>query len=242
MKLLLVRHADPDYENDALTEKGVREAELLSERLTRLDVREFYCSPLGRARKTASYTLGKLGREAVVCDWLREFDTVLVNDITTGEKRLAWDQLPAYWTNVPEYYSKDDWAKVPMMRDAGIIKAYREVCGELDMLLEKHGYRRNGNCYEAAAPNGDTIVMFCHFGVICVLLSHLLGISPMVLWHGTVALPSSVTVLCTEEREEGIAAFRMSAFGDTSHLYAKGELPAFSARFCEMFSNTDERH
>ena len=35
MKLLIVRHADPDYTIDSLTSKGWREAELLSERLSK---------------------------------------------------------------------------------------------------------------------------------------------------------------------------------------------------------------
>ena len=42
MRLLIVRHGDPDYEHDTLTEKGWREAELLSERLSKLPVKEFY--------------------------------------------------------------------------------------------------------------------------------------------------------------------------------------------------------
>ena len=41
---------------------------------------------------------------------------------------------------------------------------------------------------------------------------------------------------------EGIASFRVSAFGDISHLYVHDEPPAFAARFCEMYSNEDERH
>ena len=65
---------------------------------------------------------------------------------------------------------------------------------------------------------------------------------PMVLWHGCVAAPSSVTTLTTEERRQGIAAFRMSAFGDISHLYANNEPPAFAARFCEAYGNKDQRH
>lgn len=47
MKLLIVRHGDPDYSIDSLTPKGWREAELLKNRLTKLDVAAFYCSPLG---------------------------------------------------------------------------------------------------------------------------------------------------------------------------------------------------
>ena len=75
-----------------------------------------------------------------------------------------------------------------------------------------------------------------------MLLSHLLNISPMALWHGTCAAPSSVTLLTTEERREGIALFRMNAFGDTSHLYAGGREPSFAARFCEYYGHPWQRH
>lgn len=242
MKLIIVRHGDPDYEHDSLTEKGCREAEFLSDRLTRLDVKEFYCSPLGRAKKTASYTLEKLGRTAVICDWLREFDTPPVIDPETGERRLAWDQLPAVWTAIPEYYDKDNWVNAPMMRDADMAKYVGAVNEGIDKIIEDHGYKRCGNYYSAITPNTDTIVLFCHFGVTCVILGHILGLSPMILWHGGVTLPTSVTTLVTEERREGIAYFRMNGFGDISHLYAGGEPASFSARFCEMYSNSDERH
>ena len=83
--------------------------------------------------------------------------------------------------------------------------------------------------------------MYCHFGVECVLLGHLLGISPMILWHGMCAAPSSVTTLVTEERREGTACFRMTSFGDISHLYAGEEEPSFAARFCESYQNSEER-
>ena len=90
--------------------------------------------------------------------------------------------------------------------------------------------------------NKDKLAFFCHFGLGCVLLSHLLHISPMILWHHFVAAPSSVTSLITEERREGIALFRMRNYGDVSHLYAKGEEPAFAARFCETFDDPIQRH
>ena len=64
----------------------------------------------------------------------------------------------------------------------------------------------------------------------------------MVMWHGFCAAPSSVTTINTEERREEIASFRISAFGDISHLYAHDEPPAFAARFCETYDNKEERH
>ena len=101
---------------------------------------------------------------------------------------------------------------------------------------------REENYYRAVRPNTDAVVLFCHFGVECVMLAHLIGVSPMVLWQGLCAAPSSVTVLSTEERREGIVSFRINTFGDTGHLHAGGREPSFSARFCETFGNSAERH
>lgn len=87
MRLLIVRHGDPDYSIDSLTEKGWKEAEYLSERLSKLDVKDFYVSPLGRAKDTASFTLKKMNRTAVECDWLREFDVLIDRPDVTDRQR-----------------------------------------------------------------------------------------------------------------------------------------------------------
>ncbi len=241
MKLLIIRHGDPDYVTDTLTEKGKLEAGLLAERIAALNVAAFYVSPLGRAQETASYTLEKMGRRAQTLDWLREFSPRMLNP-ETGKKRVIWDWLPAIWTAEPAYYDKDAWCRTPVMEEAGVPAEYERVCKGFNELLASHGYVRNGNYYTAERPNRDTIVLFCHFGVECVLLAHLFGVSPMVLWHGTCALTTSVTTLVTEERREGIAYFRMNGFGDVSHLTSAGTEPSFSARFCETFDDQSERH
>lgn len=241
MKIIIIRHGDPDYEHDALTEQGKIEAALIAERLAKLNIHSFYVSPLGRAQATAAYTLEKMGRTAVTHDWMREFHAPIL-DIHTGERHIPWDWLPADWTVVPAFYDKDKWYQEAVMTEANVINEARRVYDGLDALIASHGYQREGNYYRAVKPNMDTIVLFCHFGVECVMLGHLLGVSPMVLWHGCAAAPTSMTVLTSEERREGIAYFRMNTFGDTGHLYIAGEEPSFSARFCEMYSNTDERH
>ena len=242
MKLLIIRHGDPDYEKDSLTEIGFREAELLSERLSVMNVTAFYCSPLGRAKATAKPTLEKMGREAEVLDWLREFPVLIRGKEGGKDESCCWDWLPAAWTTEPRFFDKDKWCEADVFKNAGVPEKYREVCAGLDELLEKHGYSRNGLYYKAEAPNEDTIVLFCHFGLECVLLSRLLNVSPMVLWHGSCAAPTSVTTLVTEERRPGVAYFRMGSFGDTSHLYKVGDEPSFSARFCETYYRKDQRH
>lgn len=246
MRLMIVRHGDPDYSIDSLTPKGWKEAELLADRLCKLDVKAFYVSPLGRAKDTASFTLKRLEREAEEMKWMREFDAQISRPDAVG-RTIVWDWLPADWTTVPAFYDQQSWSSHPLLRSGktehGHVRAeYDWVTGEFDKLLAKHGYERNGKIYRAVNANNDTIVLFCHFGLECVLLSHLLGISPMVLWHGFSAAPTSVTTLYTEERRRGIAAFRMASFGDISHLYAANEEPSFAARFCECYDNPNERH
>ena len=70
MRIIIVRHGEPDYVHDSLTEKGFREAQLLAKRLAPLDVKAYYCSPLGRAKDTAAPTLKAANRQAETLDWL----------------------------------------------------------------------------------------------------------------------------------------------------------------------------
>ena len=242
MKLLIVRHGDPDYAKDSLTEKGWREARYLSERLIKMGIDDFYVSPLGRARATASFTLDRLGQTAEVKDWLQEFPARIEEPSRPGEQKIAWDWLPEDWTKEERFYQADHWFEVENMRKGHVKELYDQVAAGLDEILARHGYVREGNYYRTAQGNTDTVALFCHFGVECVMLSHLLHISPMPLWHGSCALPSSVTTLVTEERRKGIASFRMLSFGDLSHLYVHGEVPAFAARFCEVYENENQRH
>lgn len=238
MKLIIIRHGDPDYENDTLTVKGVREAKLLSERISKLDVKAFYCSPLGRAQDTASYTLSKMNRTAETLPWLCEFE----GKIFDGDKLVqCWDRLPSSWTKYPQHYDYNTWYNSEIMKNSNVEEKYKEVCSGIDELLKKHGYEHNGNVYNVNDSSHDTVVLFCHFGVESVILSHIMSCSPMIFWHNFVALPTSVTTLITEEREQGIATFRCQQFGDVSHLYAGGEELSFQARFCECFDD-DTRH
>ena len=75
MKILIIRHGDPNYALDTLTEKGWKEAELLAERIVSQNVKAYYVSPMGRAQDTASVTLKKTGQSAETLSWLRDIDS-----------------------------------------------------------------------------------------------------------------------------------------------------------------------
>lgn len=234
MKLLLIRHGEPDYTTDTLTEVGAREAGILAERIAPMDIRAYYVSPLGRARATAKPTLEKAGRQAEVLDWLREFEAPVERPDVQGVIRIPWDWLPQDWLADPRFLDPDAWKENEIFRRGGVGEAYDKITASFDALLAQYGYVRDGRLYRVTKPNTDTLAFFCHLGLSCLLMSHLFNCSPMLLWHNVAMAPSSVTTLVTEERRAGTAIFRATAIGDISHLYAKGVEPSFTARFCEV--------
>lgn len=238
MRLLFIRHGDPDYAADSLTETGRREAELLAERMAETDISEYYVSPLGRALDTAQPTLEKAGRTAEKCEWLQEFSVAVHRpDKNGGLSQVPWDWLPQDWSRDPVLLDRELWHTHPVFAEMDVKGEYDHVICEFEQVLAAHGYVRDGLCYRVERAGSKTLAFFCHFGVTCVLMSRLMNVSPMVLWHGLAMAPSSVTSFYSEERRPGIASFRASCVGDISHLYAGGQGPSFSARFCEVYGN-----
>lgn len=240
MRLLLIRHGDPDYTVDGLTPTGQREAELLAERIAPMEIAEYFVSTMGRARDTAQPTLEKARRSARECDWLREFSIPVHRPDRAGELSFVpWDWLPQDWSKDPVLLDREHWFEHPVFAEVDLKSAYDRVIAEFEQVLARYGYLRDGLCYRVERANSDTLAFFCHFGVSCVLMSRLMNVSPMVLWQGLAMAPSSVTTIYTEERRPGVAAFRASAVGDISHLYIRGQKPSFAARFCEVYGNGD---
>lgn len=258
MKIIFVRHGEPDYANDTLTEKGWREAELLSERISKWDVTDFYCSPLGRARDTASCTLKKMNRTAVTLDWMQEF-AYPIDDPITGRHGVPWDFVPSFWSGDPLMRDQNRWVEADVMKgNPQIALEYPKVCKELDVLLSNYGYVREEHFYrmpgakerfvrgtnspidpdqppENECHSEPVIVIFCHLGITCVALSHLLSIPFQALVHGFFLPTTSVTVLSSEERWSNEAYFRVQAMGDTHHLLAGAEPLSSAGSFCKVF-------
>lgn len=240
MRILLIRHGDPDYAHDTLTEKGWREAKALASYLKDKDITKFYCSPLGRAKDTASLTLKARGQEAEILNDLREFDA-LMPDPETGGMSIAWDYLPAEWMNDPLHFDPDHWMDSDLYRGEAPGPRVKEIGAVLDQLLARHGYERQGNYFRAVHPNHDTIALVCHFGITCVILGHLLHVSPIQFMHQIFISPTGLTMLETEERAEGIAHFRMRYLGATPHLLLAGEPASASGMFKETFADGKDR-
>lgn len=234
MRLILIRHGDPDYQNDGLTEKGIREAELLAKRVKTWRVDDVYTSPLGRAKATAQPCLKAWGKQAKILEWTKEFFFLI--DDGKGGLRIPWDFYPSEWTAENRNFTENDWIDAPKMRE--IKNHYEEVCVALDEFLLGYGYKRRGRAYQAIASSEKTVVFFCHFGISMILLSHLLNLPAQALLHGLFLPPTSVTVLNTEERVLDEAYFRAERIGDCAHLIAGGERISESGYFTKIMQES----
>lgn len=240
MKLVFIRHCEPDYEKDSLTEKGFREAALLAPRIKKMNADYFYVSPQGRAKATAKPAMELIGAQAIECDWLHEFRGRCVRP-HDPDLAVCWDWRPEDMENEPLLFDCDRWFEIDALKGTNVKEQYDYVISSFDALLAEHGYVRDGRKYKVVKESHDTLVFFCHYALTCVFLSHLLNVSPYLLWTGTAMQASSVTMLASEERVQGKAYFRMLQYGDISHLYEAGEEPSFMVRFCECYSD-DVRH
>ncbi len=237
MKITIIRHAEPDYKNNTLTEKGFYEAELLGKYLKNEKIDAMYSSPLPRAKFTADAILkyNKSVKSYEVFDYLREFNTKV--DISYAKNHIAWDLRPKYLQDNLNLYDINNWHEVSGFDSQAVKEHFLSIKNGLNEIIEKHGYKNRGVYYEAVKPNHDNIVITCHFGLGCFLLSELLHLPPIALLNHTCAQPSSVTTVVTEERVKGQAVFRMLTFGGIEHLALSNEKPSFMARFDEVFGD-----
>ena len=239
LRILLIRHAEPDYTVDSLTPKGRVEAELLSRRLVNYDIRDFYCSPLGRAKDTAKYTLEKLGREAEILPWLPEFRGSYPDPETGVRRIVAWDVKPRIWTEFPGVADIHTWCDAPAFAAGDVKEVWQETTAGVDELLGRYGFVKDGPVWRCA-DNGDfTVAVFCHFGISMAILGYLIDVSPMVLWQHVLCCPSSVTEVVTEERIKGEVSFRVTKLGDLTHLEAAGEPRSTAGLFPEVYTGID---
>lgn len=238
MRILLLRHGEPNYDSDSLTPKGQREAELLSLRLSNYRILDFYTSPLGRAMETAEITTHALGRKAEVLPWLAEFRG-RYPDPETGRESLPWDFPPKFWTAFPELRDAHTWAEAPLFSGGTVEQIWEETIQGVDTLMARYGYRKEGPVWCCDQNRRQTIALFCHFGISMAVLAHLLDESPVPLWQHTLCLTSALTEVVTEERAPGMVAFRIVKLGDTAHLEMAGERRSTAGLYPECWTGVD---
>ncbi|MBN1936137.1 MAG: histidine phosphatase family protein [Anaerolineae bacterium] len=209
MELLLIRHGDPDYAQDSLTERGFEEARQLSQALAQVQIDDLYVSPLGRARATCAFTAQAKGLLPVTLDWLRE------RGIKRGEVYL-WEAPGAMFLQAATLGTQNDWFEPDGAMPEGA-EQFAHVRAGLNDLLQSYGYVREGHAYRVEGGSDRRIALFCHKGVILTLLADVLHWALPMVFVSLHIHPTGVTRLEMVE-QDGFAHLKALAINDLSHL------------------------
>ena len=214
MRIIFVRHGEPDYERDCLTEEGWRQAAAAAERLAGEGISEIYASPCGRAAETASCLARRLGLPVTTLDYMHE--------ISWGGEGVPEDGHPWTLGNMMLEegfdYAARDWREHPWFRDNTALRYYRMIAEKTDAFLAGYGYRHEGRRYLCARGSHRTIALFSHGGSGACALAHLLELPfPYV----ASVLPydfTSVIILNFPVREGAWVFPRLELFNDCAHI------------------------
>ncbi len=215
MRLLLIRHGDPDYANDTLTEKGHRQAKRLAESLHQVQIDRLVVSPLGRARHTADYLIRLKNLDFETLAFLKELHGRYTDTL------YAWDYHGCDLLAPGDDITKSNWPeRVPYGEHMKPV--YQAFISQFDAFIANLGLERSGHVYKINHANDETIALVCHAGVIKTLLSHLLHIPLPVVYSQFRIDPSSVTCL-NLECKDGLGVFRLMSLNDMSHIGSSPE-------------------
>ena len=215
MRIIFVRHGEPNYEKDCLTETGKKQAAAAAIRLEREGIEEIYASPQGRASQTAAYTAERLGLPVRTLDYMHE--------ISWGGPGIPQEGHPwtlSDWMISREDFDfyREDWRQHPYFKGNAAVRYLDEISVKFDAFLREQGYRHEGARYYCETDRQKTIALFSHGGSGACVLSHLLALPfPYVC----TVMPyefTSVIILEFPVRKDEYVHPRIELFNDAAHI------------------------
>ncbi len=222
MRFLMIRHGEPDYALDCLTDTGKRQAAAAAERLAGEGISAIYASTNGRAMETAGFTAALLRLPVVPLEYMRE--------ITWGGEGIPDNGHP--WTLADRMIDREgydfytsDWRKHPYFASNQALKLYDTIAGNIDTLLLKHGYRHEKGRFLCKTDRQETVALFSHGGSGACILSHLLSL-PFPYVAAVLQFDfTSVTMLDFPVRPGQWVHPLMALFNDAAHIRAQERGP-----------------
>ncbi|MBI4979020.1 MAG: histidine phosphatase family protein [Spirochaetes bacterium] len=221
MRLYIIRHGDPDYKNDCLTEAGKREAAALGDFIHHYKIDRLYSSPCGRAQETARFIAAKTGHEIRTLQWTREIVELRDNVV----KMMYWDAHGHDIRTDAYLRSPNDWSIAKPFAGVDMHAIVDPIYEAGDAFLATLGYEREDHVYRVRERNELGIAIACHGGFGLTWMAHLLAIPLPLMWAGFVMHTTSVSTIVFDERTPGIACPRLLGLGEIGHLHAAGVTP-----------------
>ncbi len=233
MILYYVRHGDPIYDPDSLTELGYKQAKALAKRFSLYGLDEIYSSPSNRARQTAQPTCEALGLEMQICDWADEGRAWADTHVIKEDGKGGWGfqhQKTIESFNKPSVRALDkEWYKHPDFAGTALEKGTARIDKAVDEFLLSLGYQhdRVNCCYRQVKKAPQRVALFAHQGAGMLILSSVLDIPYPMFCNRFDFGHSSVTVIAFSEGE-GAVYPKVCQFSNDSHLYKEGILTGYN--------------
>ena len=220
MRIVLIRHGDPNYEKDCLTELGHKQVKVAAQRLLKEGIEEIYCSPLGRARQTAQAFSEASGiSEIKILDFIQE--------IRFGREGALYDNKWNPWlgVNALVHEGKDvqseSWREYPVFKDNFATIDADKIAVETDKWLEELGYKREGKYYRntSKTDNEKTIAVFCHGGSSAAFMARVLNQTFPYMCGVLLRFPhTTITVLKFDKTPDVLTLPIIELLNDDRHL------------------------
>ena len=219
MRILFVRHGDPDYKNDCLTELGREQAEAVSRRLLPEGISEIYASPYGRAAETAAYTASRLSLPVTTLPYMHEIGWS-GDDLPFGGH--PWSLSDQLLTEDNYDFFAQDWRTHPYFVRNKARECYDEIAEQFDLFLAQQGFRHDGRRFFCTANNEKTIALFSHGGSGACAIGHILSL-PFPFVAAVMQFDvTSVTIIEFPAREGEYIHPRLELFNDAAHIRRAG--------------------
>ena len=214
MRIIFVRHGEPDYVNDCLTDEGRRQAAAAAERLAGEGISAIYASPCGRAAETASYTAARLGLPVTTLDYMHEIGWGGEGIDCEGHPWTLGDKMLAEGFD----FQREDWRAHPYFDGNAATAYYGAIAVKFDAFLAGLGYRHEGRRFFCDGGTDATIALFSHGGSGACVLAHLLNL-PFPYVASVLPYDFTSIIILDFPVNPGAYVFpRVELFNDCAHI------------------------
>lgn len=200
LKIYITRHGETEWnkegrlqgwKNSHLTEKGIRDAKKLGNRLKNINFDCIYSSPQGRALDTAKYIRGDKNTQIVICDSLKEMGFGKWEGMENKEIEIQYPKEYFNFWNKPHLYRT--------VEGENFDELFNRIKNALDRIIKDN--------------EGENVLIVSHGVAIKAMYSIIKRCPLEELWNSIPIRNNSLTIV--EVRDGDINIILET---DTSHL------------------------
>lgn len=219
MRILFVRHGEPDYARDCLTPLGEEQAGAAAARLRDEGIEAIYTSPMGRARQTAEETAKILGLEPIVLDFMHEIHWGSADGTPVFADGHPWhiaDEMASQGWDLTDR----GWKSHPFFVHNRAVEEVEKVERGIDGWLASLGYEREGAYYLCVREDEEqhTVALFSHGGSSSAAMGRILNL-PFPYMCAVLHLPfTGITVIRLDRHPGSLRLPVLELAGDGKHI------------------------